>query len=1056
MTDDSRWVREKLHSILGYSKDVIADYIVSIARKSTSVKHLLSELSKADLPTSNSNVVLFARDLFDRVHKNQPTKSTSSSNRSSTTTNVIQHDDNLNSFIAMDDNKQERKRKHKKDKKKRKSEHIRQSRDDDDNNNESAEPVVKRRRTEFNEQQQHESEPVQRELTAEEKKELERLEDQRQREELEQRLLDRESKNTKKKGPKDKQNNRQVPAEFENEQDKQQVFSKLRQIARLEYLNRREKDQLEQLEDQLAQDKRDFRDEELTKRERKERQAKEQVIQYARNREDVTKIDRYQMPDSYYDADKNKSQQDKRFAVLTKRYEEAPGRDVSEQQEWEQKQIGRAKMQFGALDRKVEQEYDYVLDEEIEFVAQDILQGKRDLPKELLELEEASKADKQKEEQDKKALSIQEVRKSLPVYPYRDQLLQAIGDHQVLVIVGETGSGKTTQLTQYLHEAGYTKDGKMIACTQPRRVAAMSVAARVAEEMGVKLGNEVGYSIRFEDCTSEKTVIKYMTDGMMLREFLGQPDLSSYSVIIVDEAHERSLHTDILFGLVKDIVRFRKDVKLLISSATIQAEKFSDYFDQAPIFTIPGRRYPVDILYTKAPESNYLEASVVTTLQIHLTQPSGDILVFLTGQDEIESADEMLKQRMKGLPSSVPELIIVPIYSTLPSSMQAKIFEKTPPGCRKVVLATNIAETSLTIDGIAYVIDCGFSKINSYNPRRGMESLIVTPISKASANQRAGRAGRVGPGKCFRLYTAWSFNNELEESPIPEIQRVNLANVVLQLKSLGINDLIHFDFLDAPPVETLIAALEHLYALGALNDKGELTTLGRKMAEFPLDPQLAKTLIASEKYECTEELVTICSMLTVNNSIFFRPKDKAVHADNARKNFFRPGGDHMTLLAVYNEWASEPSDGLRESWCKQNFIQSRSMKRAKQVRDQLVALMERVEIELISNPHEDVAIRKAITSGFFYHVASLQKSGNYKTFHKPQTVHIHPSSSLYEQSPKWLLYHELVFTSKEFMRQVIQIDPQWLPDIAPHLYQDTKIEEATRKMPKGVGKASTK
>ena len=308
------------------------------------------------------------------------------------------------------------------------------------------------------------------------------------------------------------------------------------------------------------------------------------------------------------------------------------------------------------------------------------------------------------------------------------------------------------------------------------------------------------FSIRFEDCTSEDTRVKYLTDGMLLREFLSTPDLAPYSVMMVDEAHERTLHTDVLFGLAKDVARFRPDLKLLISSATLDAEKFSEFFDGAPIFRIPGRRYPVDILYTRAPEADYVHAAVVTVLQIHVSQPlnakkepgddggdgkekevrtsaavGGDILVFLTGQEEIEAAEELLKSRLKGLGSSAGELIVAPIYANLPSEMQARIFEPTPPGARKVVLATNIAETSLTIDGITYVVDPGFSKQSAYNPRTGVSSLVVTPISKASAQQRAGRAGRTAPGKAFRLYTAWSFRNELEDNTIPEIQRTNLG-----------------------------------------------------------------------------------------------------------------------------------------------------------------------------------------------------------------------------------------------------------------------------------------
>ncbi|KAK6040202.1 helicase protein [Cooperia oncophora] len=509
----------------------------------------------------------------------------------------------------------------------------------------------------------------------------------------------------------------------------------------------------------------------------------------------------------------------------------------------EHEQLLASMLHYGAKDAKSKQEeFELLLDDKIDFIQALQMPGTLDEKE-----EEITAAQKRK-------MTIEETRKSLPVYAFRDQFIEAVKEHQVLIIEGETGSGKTTQLPQYLYEAGFCKDGKKIGCTQPRRVAAMSVAARVAEEVGCKLGMQVGYSIRFEDCTSEKTVLKYMTDGMLLREFLNEPDLASYSVMMIDEAHERTLHTDILFGLVKDIARFRKDLKLLISSATLDAEKFSTF--------------PVDIYYTQAPEADYMDAVMVTVMQIHLTQPlPGDILVFLTGQEEIESVQEALMEKTKALGSKIKELIPLPIYANLPSDLQAKIFEPTPPNARKVILATNIAETSVTIDGICYVIDPGFSKQNSFDARSGVEHLHVVTISKvwssrigfscrktflsylsqASANQRAGRAGRTGPGKCFRLYTAWAYKHELEDQPIPEIQRTNLGNVVLMLKSLGIHDLVHFDFLDPPPQETLVIALEQLYALGALNHRGELTKLGRRMAEFPCDPCMSKMIIASEK-----------------------------------------------------------------------------------------------------------------------------------------------------------------------------------------------------------------
>ena len=617
---------------------------------------------------------------------------------------------------------------------------------------------------------------------------------------------------------------------------------------------------------------------------------------------------------------------------------------------------------------------------------------------------------------------------------------------------------------QYLYEDGYCNDGKMVGCTQPRRVAAMSVAARVAQEMGVKLGHEVGYSIRFEDCTSERTRVKYLTDGMLLREFLNSPELAPYSILMIDEAHERTLSTDILFGLIKDIARYRSDLKVLISSATLDAEKFSNYFDKAPIFIIPGRRYPVDIYYTKAPEADYIDAAIVTVLQIHTTQPRGDILVFLTGQEEIEAMQDTLTQRAKQLPQTIDELLVLPIYSSLPSEQQAKIFAPTPPRTRKVVLATNIAETSLTIDGIVYVIDPGFQKINSYNPRTGMESLSVAPVSRASANQRAGRAGRVSAGKCFRLYTASAYRDELEESSVPEIQRVNLCHVVLMLKSLGVDDLLHFDYMDPPPSETLIQAFTQLYALGALNDSGELTRLGRRMAELPMDPQLAKMLLGSEQYGCSEEMLSVCAMLGVGQGVTYRPKDKAVAADTAHRLLQHKSGDHLTLLNMYSQWEES---GYSADWCYDHYVQLRSMKRARDIREQLASLAQRVELQLLSHPLQSAdysPLLKAVTSGYFYQIARLDKTGVYRTARKQQIVYIHPSSALGRKGGEGegrsdmgcVLYHELVLTKKEYMRTVSVVEMEWLAEIAPHMYAKKDMEELSgkRKMPKGKGKVS--
>ncbi|KPJ07970.1 ATP-dependent RNA helicase DHX8 [Papilio machaon] len=558
-------------------------------------------------------------------------------------------------------------------------------------------------------------------------------------------------------------------------------------------------------------------------------------------------------------------------------------------------------------------------------------------------------------------LSLLEQRQSLPIYKLKDELIKAVADNQILIVIGETGSGKTTQMTQYVAACGLAARGK-VACTQPRRVAAMSVAKRVAEEFGCRLGQEVGYTIRFEDCTSPETIIKYMTDGMLLRECLMDLDLKSYSVIMLDEAHERTIHTDVLFGLLKQAVQKRPELKLIVTSATLDAVKFSQYFFEAPIFTIPGRTFPVEVLYTKEPETDYLDASLITVMQIHLREPPGDILLFLTGQEEIDTACEILYERMKSLGPDVPELIILPVYSALPSEMQTRIFEPAPPGSRKVVIATNIAETSLTIDGIYYVVDPGFVKQKVYNSKTGMDSLVVTPISQAAAKQRAGRAGRTGPGKCYRLYTERAYRDEMLPTPVPEIQRTNLATT----------------------------ALEQLHSLSALDSEGLLTRLGRRMAEFPLEPNLSKILIMSVALQCSDEILTIVSMLSVQN-VFYRPKDKQALADQKKAKFNQPEGDHLTLLAVYNSWRNNK---FSNAWCYENFVQIRTLKRAQDVRKQLLGIMDRHKLDVVSAGKNTVRIQKTICSGFFRNAAKKDPQEGYRTLVDSQVVYIHPSSAL--------------------------------------------------------------
>lgn len=669
----------------------------------------------------------------------------------------------------------------------------------------------------------------------------------------------------------------------------------------------------------------------------------------------------------------------------------------------------------------------------------------------------------------KRYFDILSKRKNLPAWEARKDFLKLIKKNQAVVLVGETGSGKTTQLPQFLLEAGYhIQDGQNrgIACTQPRRVAAMSVAQRVADELDVELASYVGYLIRFEDKTSPDTILKFLTDGMLLREAMSDPLLDKYSVVILDEAHERTLATDVLFGLLKEVMKRRPTLKVVVMSATMDAQKMQGYFDGAPLLNIPGRTHPVEIFYTAEPERDYLEAAIRTVVQIHNSEPPGDVLMFLTGEEEIENACRALRKEATRYPDS-GEIMAVPLYSSLPPLQQQKIFEKPPgpkyqggPSGRKVVVATNIAETSITIDGIVYVVDPGFSKQKVYNPRIRVESLLVSPVSKASASQRAGRAGRTQPGKCFRLYTEKAFKTELTEQTYPEILRSNLGVVVLTLKKLGIDDLVHFDFLDPPAPETLMRALEMLNYLGMLNDDGDITDIGDQSSEFPLDPQLAKMLIESPKHRCSNEILSIAAMLSVP-MVFVRPREAAREADEAKQRFAHLDGDHLTLLNTFHAYKQYSGEGLDPGqFCYDNYVNARSLRSAENVREQLKRTMERIQLQMVSTDFNDKEyypnIRKCLVAGFFMQVAHLEKSGHYLTIKDNQVVAMHPSTCI-THKPEWILYNEFVLTSKNFVRTVTQVRGEWLVELAPGYYDvaqfpkseaRTQLERISSRKPK--------
>ena len=567
--------------------------------------------------------------------------------------------------------------------------------------------------------------------------------------------------------------------------------------------------------------------------------------------------------------------------------------------------------------------------------------------------------------------------------------------------------------------------------------------------MGCKLGEEVGYSIRFEDLTSAKTRIKFLTDGLLLREALADPLLSRYSVIMVDEAHERSLSTDILLGVLKKVRKKRPELRIIVSSATMQAEDFLHFFseDEATangecnsnaigrIISLEGRVYPVDTLYLEEPTEDYVERAVKTIFDIHSSEPDGDILIFLTGREEIDTALQMIADRAASLHPKAQSILALPLYAGLTSEQQLYVFEPAPDSTRKVIVSTNIAEASVTIDGIVYVVDCGFVKLRAYNPQTGIDTLTATPISKASATQRSGRAGRTKPGKCYRLYTQ-SMYAMLHEATVPEVQRSNLAPVILQLKALGIDNILRFNFLTPPPAELIVRALELLYSLGAIDDYAKLTRpMGIRMAEIAVEPMMAKVLLSAPALGCLSEILSIAAMTSLQGAVWFHHNDEKKATETARRKFAVEEGDHLTLLNVYETFITK---GRKDSkWCRDNFLNYKSMTRAVSIRGQLKRYLERfginVDETLASNkrldttPNKGEQIRKCLTLGYFSHAARMQPDGSFKTVNGAVTLHAHPSSLLFNRKADWVIFHEILETGeKTYIRDITKIEKAWL------------------------------
>ncbi|RDB21186.1 putative ATP-dependent RNA helicase DHX35 [Hypsizygus marmoreus] len=641
------------------------------------------------------------------------------------------------------------------------------------------------------------------------------------------------------------------------------------------------------------------------------------------------------------------------------------------------------------------------------------------------------------------SLSIQSQRERLPIFKHREKLLYCVEKYGVIIVVGQTGCGKTTQLPQYLFEAGWAADGNTIACTQPRRVAATSVATRVAAEVGTVLGDEVGYTIRFEDVSSkERTRILYMTDGMLFRETLVDPLLSRYSAIMIDEAHERSVYTDLLLGVLKKIRRKRPSLRLIVSSATLDATAFLEYFkdstdpDQATIVSLEGRMYPVEVAYLQEPTPDYVRMAAQVSWNINLQQGPGDILVFLTGREEIDRCLEELSELIPTVPKAASRLIPLALHAGLSTDEQLRVFEKAERGTRKVIISTNIAEASVTIDGIKYVVDSGFVKIRTFNPTTALASLSTVPTSVASAIQRAGRAGRTAPGVCYRLYPESVFESLTHSTP-PEVTRIDMTTPILQLKSLGIDDLMKFEWVSAPPSETVLRALEGLAAAGMIGEDGRLTVIGEQVAECPLEVGIARMLFMSKEHKCGEEILTIAAMTSVQDVFIIPDGAPGALAELERRKFTAEEGDHLTLLNAYNAFTKY---GRSSGWCKSHALSFRVMSRAVSIRGQLKKYMQRFKLPLDSCEGDARRLRRCLVSGYWRNGARWMADGTYRSVRGNKVLHVHPTSVLFTRKPRsgWVIFHEMEETKKTQIRIITEIEPDWLLD---HGHKYSTIEK---------------
>ncbi|MDX1452697.1 MAG: ATP-dependent RNA helicase HrpA, partial [Oleiphilaceae bacterium] len=646
-------------------------------------------------------------------------------------------------------------------------------------------------------------------------------------------------------------------------------------------------------------------------------------------------------------------------------------------------------------------------------------------------------------EQRKSVSPLIDYPQSLPVSQRAEEILKAVADNQVVIVAGETGSGKTTQLPKICLQAGLGRRG-MIGHTQPRRLAARSVANRLAEEMQVPLGDAVGFQVRFNDEVSDRTLVKVMTDGILLSEIKHDPYLNKYDCLIIDEAHERSLNIDFLLGYLKRLLQKRRNLKLVITSATIDVERFSEHFDNAPIVQVEGRSFPVDIEYRPPFEQGEeaqgnLPEQITQTLEELIQEERqrgwgiGDVLVFLPGEREIREVAKHLRHQ------EWRDTEITPLYARLNAAEQQKIFSSHRG--RRVVLATNVAETSITVPGIRYVIDPGLARVSRYSVRSKLQRLPVEAISQASANQRAGRCGRVAEGICYRLYSEEDFIGRPEFTDA-EILRTNLAAVILKMLDLGLGDKVEaFPFIDPPDRRAWNDGFKLLFELGAVNEKHRLTKLGKRLAHLPVDPRLGRMLLEAEKLNSLQEVLVIVSALSIQDPRE-RPADKQQAADQAHAEYKDSDSDFISLLKLwqlFEEQRQELGSSQLKRYCQKRFLSYVRMREWRELHRQLLLACKQLGCVMNKQPADYEAVHKALLSGLLGHVGNHDEKREYKGC-RNRRFHIFPGSALAKLKPKWLMAAELVETSQVYARICARIDVGWIEPHAKHLVKKSWSE----------------